>query len=240
MDFQRTRAILSCMPAPPALRALIVEDDVSTAEFLRVGLAYEGYAVEVCGDGILAVRVAEQAHPHVVILDWMLPGIDGLEVCRRLRAYGDPAILMLTARDGLPDRIVGLETGADDYLVKPFHYEEVVARLRAILRRKHGQLGKVLRIADLELNPSTHDVSRGGRSIELTPREFDLLQLLLEQPRRLFSKQQIIERVWGYDFTGDDNIVEVYIGYLRDKLDDRGSQRLIRNVRGAGYAVRDD
>src|SRR5689334_8852522 len=137
----------------------------------------------------------------------MLPGLEGLEVCRRLRAAGDPAILMLTARDALVDRITGLETGADDYLVKPFHYEELVARLRAILRRKAGQVGHVLRFADVELNPTTRDVRRRDRSIELTPREFDLLSLLLEQPRRVFGKQQIIERVWGYDFSGDDNIV---------------------------------
>jgi two-component system, OmpR family, response regulator MprA len=226
------------MPAPP--RALIVEDDIGTAEFLRVGLAYEGYAVEVCGNGTLAVRVAEQVRPDVVILDWMLPGMDGLEVCRRLRVSGDPAILMLTARDGLAERIVGLETGADDYLTKPFHFEELVARLRAIRRRKTAQVGQILRFADLEMNPATRDVRRGDRAIALTPREFDLLQLLLEQPRRVFGKQQIIERVWGYDFAGDDNIVEVYIGYLREKLGDRGAQRLIRNVRGAGYALRDD
>jgi two-component system response regulator MprA len=228
------------MSAAAPLRALIVEDDASTAEFLRVGLAYEGFAVEVCGDGNLALRVAEHARPDVVVLDWMLPGLDGLEVCRRLRASGDPAILMLTARDALADRIAGLETGADDYLVKPFHYEELVARLRAILRRKAGQVGHVLHFADLELNPATRDVRRGDRSIELTPREFDLLSMLLEQPRRVFGKQQIIERIWGFDFSGDDNIVEVYIGYLRDKLGDRGAQRLIRNVRGAGYALRDD
>jgi two-component system, OmpR family, response regulator MprA len=226
------------MPAAP--RALIVEDDIGTAEFLRVGLAYEGYAVEVCGNGTLAVRVAEQVRPDVVILDWMLPGMDGLEVCRRLRVSGDPAILMLTARDGLAERIVGLETGADDYLTKPFHFEELVARLRAIRRRKTAQVGQILRFADLEMNPATRDVRRGDRAIALTPREFDLLQLLLEQPRRVFGKQQIIERVWGYDFAGDDNIVEVYIGYLREKLGDRGAQRLIRNVRGAGYALRDD
>jgi two-component system response regulator MprA len=221
-------------------RALIIEDDASIAEFVRVGLAYEGYDVQAYGDGLSALRAAEHFRPDVVVLDWMLPGMDGLEVCRRLRALGDPGILMLTAKDGLADRVLGLETGADDYLVKPFHYEELVARLRAILRRKATHAGQVLRYADVELNPATRDVRRGERSIELTPREFDLLLLLLEQPKRVFGKQQIIERVWGYDFVGDDNIVEVYIGYLRDKLGDRSAQRLIRNVRGAGYALRDD
>jgi len=226
--------------SPSGIRALIVEDDLGTAEFVRVGLAYEGFAVEVCSDGLTALRLAEQLRPEVVVLDWMLPGMDGLEVCRRLHAFGDPAVLMLTAKDALADRVIGLETGADDYLVKPFHYEELVARLRAILRRKTHHSGRSLRFADLELNPSTRDVRRGERVIELTPREFDLLHVLLEQPRRVFGKQEILARVWGYDFVGDDNIVEVYIGYLRDKLGDRGAQRLIRNVRGAGYAVRDD
>jgi len=218
---------------------LVVEDDVGTAEFVRVGLTYEGFSVDVCRDGLSAMRVAERFRPEVLVLDWMLPGLDGLEVCRRLRAYGNPAILMLTARDGLADRVLGLETGADDYLVKPFHYEELVARIRAILRRRATRAGDVLRFADLELNPSTRDVRRGEQGIELTPREFDLLRLLLEQPRHVFGKQQILEQVWGYDFAGDDNIVEVYIGYLRDKLGDRGAHRLIRNVRGAGYASRD-
>ena len=228
------------VPGAELIRALVVEDDASTAEFVRVGLAYEGYDVHVCGDGVSGLRAAEQLRPGVVVLDWMLPGLDGLEVCRRVRSHGNPAILMLTARDGLADRVLGLETGADDYLVKPFHFEELVARLRAILRRKASQTGRLLQFADLELNPATRDVRRGERAVELTPREFELLLMLIEQPRRVFAKQQIIERVWGYDFAGDDNIVEVYIGYLRDKLGDRGAQRLIRNIRGAGYALRDD
>ena len=141
---------------------------------------------------------------------------------------------MLTAKDGVSDRVLGLEAGADDYLVKPFHYEELVARLRAILRRKASHAGRVLRFAGVELNLSPRNVRRGDHAVELTPREFDLLHLLLEQPRHVFGERQIIERVWGYDFVGDDNIVEVYIGYLRDKLGDRGAQRLIRNVRALG------
>jgi two-component system, OmpR family, response regulator MprA len=227
-------------PASDPIRALVVEDDTGTAEFVRVGLAYEGFDVAVCADGAAAVRVADRMRPDVVVLDWMLPGMDGLEVCRRLRAQGDAAILMLTARDGLADRVLGLENGADDYLVKPFHYEELVARIRAVLRRRASRAGQVLRFADLALDPSTREVHRGDRSVELTPREFDLLHLLLEQPRHVFAKRTIIERVWGYDFNGDDNIVEVYVGYLRDKLNDRGQQRLIRTMRGAGYALRDD
>jgi two-component system OmpR family response regulator len=228
------------MPDVDPIRALIVEDDRSTAEFVRVGLTYEGYDVQVSNDGLNALRVAEQFRPEIVVLDWMLPGMDGLGVCRRLRSLGDPAIVMLTAKDGLDDRVLGLETGADDYLIKPFHFAELVARLHAVLRRKASHDGQVLRYADLEVNAATRDVRRGERAIQLTPREFDLLVLFLEQPKRVFTKQQIVERVWGYDFVGDDNIVEVYIGYLRDKLDDRGSRRLIRNVRGVGYALRDD
>jgi len=222
------------------IRALVVEDDPGTAEFVRVGLSYEGFDVTLCTDGLAAVRIAQDVRPGVVVLDWMLPGMDGLEVCRRLRAQSDTAILMLTARDAVADRIAGLETGADDYLVKPFHYEELVARIRAILRRRETRAGRQLQFSDVRLDPSTREVYRGERRVDLTPREFDLLQLLLEHPRHVFSKRAIVERVWGYDYVGDDNIVEVYVGYLRDKLDDRGTQRLIRTMRGAGYALRDD
>lgn len=222
------------------LRALVVEDDGAIADFVRVGLTYERFEVRVCGDGPSAVRLAEQFRPEVVVLDWMLPGMDGLDVCRRLRACGDPAILMLTARDDLADRVAGLEAGADDYVVKPFHFEELVARVRAVLRRRATQVGRALRFADVELNAETRQVSRGGRPVELTPREFDLLAMLLEQPRRVFPKRAILDRVWGYDYPGDDNIVEVYVGYLRDKLGDRSPPRLIRTVRGVGYCLRDD
>jgi two-component system response regulator MprA len=219
---------------------LVVEDDPSIADFVRVGLGYEGFEVRVVADGLEAVRTAERFRPAVVVLDLTLPGMDGLEVARRLRAFGDPAVVMLTARDGLADRLAGLEAGADDYLVKPFHFEELVARIRAVLRRRQAQHGRMLRVADLELNPQTREVRRGGREVVLTPREFDLLRLLMEEPRRVFSKSLLIERVWGYDYAGDDNIVEVYVGHLREKLGDRGDQRLIRTVRGVGYALRDD
>ena len=178
--------------------------------------------------------------PDVVVLDWMLPGMDGLEVCRRIRARGDAAILMLTAKDGLADRVLALDNGADDYLVKPFEYEELVARIRAVLRRRGNRSGQALEFADLRMDTSTRDVRRGTLAVDLTPREFDLLHLLLEQPRHVHTKRSIIERVWGYDYSGDENIVEVYVGYLRQKLHDRGPQRLIRTVRGIGYALRDD
>jgi DNA-binding response OmpR family regulator len=226
--------------ADTLIRALVVEDDAGTAAFVRLGLAYEGFDVAYCTDGAAAVRVAERMRPDVVVLDWMLPGMDGLEVCRRIRARGDAAILMLTAKDGLADRVLALDNGADDYLVKPFEYEELVARIRAVLRRRGNRSGQALEFADLRMDTSTRDVRRGPLAVDLTPREFDLLHLLLEQPRHVHTKRSIIERVWGYDYSGDENIVEVYVGYLRQKLHDRGPQRLIRTVRGIGYALRDD
>ncbi len=224
----------------PTLRALVVEDDAGIADFVRLGLRYEGFDVRVCSDGLAAVRTAEQSRPDVVVLDWMLPGMDGLEVCKRLRAFGDPAIVMLTARDSLADRLTGLEGGADDYVVKPFHFEELVARIRAVLRRRATRTATTLRFADLELNPATRKVTRAGRPVSLTPREFDLLRVLLEQPRWVYPKRALVERVWGYDFAGDDNIVEVYVGYLRDKLADRPPTQLIRTVRGVGYVLSDE
>jgi DNA-binding response OmpR family regulator len=221
------------------LAALIVEDDPAIAELVRMGLRYEGFEVRACADGGEAVRLADRQRPDVVVLDWMLPTLDGIEVCRRLRAMGDPAVLMITARDAVADRIRGLETGADDYLIKPFDFEELVARVRAILRRRREHLGRTLRFADLELNPDSHEVRRGGRTVDLTPREFDVLRLLLEQPRWVIPKRTILERVWGYDYAGDDNIVEAYVKHLREKLDDRASDhRLIHTVRGVGYTLR--
>jgi DNA-binding response OmpR family regulator len=221
------------------LRALLVEDDPAISELVRIGLRYEGFEVHTSADGAEAVRLAERHRPDVVVLDWMLPTLDGIEVCRRLRALGDPAVLMITARDAVADRIRGLQAGADDYLIKPFDFEELVARVRAILRRRRDRLGRTLRFADLELNPDSREVRRGGRSIDLTPREFDVLRLLLEQPRWVLPKRTILERVWGYDFAGDDNIVEAYIKHLREKLDDRLPQpRLIHTVRGVGYTLR--
>ncbi len=223
------------------LSALLVEDDPAISELVRMGLRYEGFEVYACADGGEAVRLADRHGPDVVVLDWMLPSLDGLEVCRRLRALGDPAVLMITARDAVADRVRGLETGADDYLVKPFDFEELLARVRAILRRRREQVGRILRFADLEMNPDSHEVRRAGRSIDLTPREFDVLRLLLEQPRWVLPKRTILERVWGYDYAGDDNIVEAYIKHLREKLDDRDtSPRLIHTVRGVGYTLRDE
>ena len=222
-------------------RVLVVDDDALVRRMLTRSLVAEGFEVEHVADGGAALAAAEASAPDLVVLDVTMPGLDGLAVCRRLRANGlRGSIIMLTARDAVADRVAGLEAGADDYLVKPFHFEELVARIRAVLRRRVAQTGRVLRVADLELNPETREVRRGGREVALTPREFDLLRLLMEQPRRVFSKSLLIERVWGYDYAGDDNIVEVYVGHLREKLGDRSDQRLIRTVRGVGYALRDD
>jgi len=221
------------------IRALVIEDDPGTAEFVRVGLSYEGFDVTLCTDGLAAVRIAQDVRPGVVVLDWMLPGLDGLEVCRRLRARSQVPILMLTGRDTLADRVLGLENGADDYLVKPFRFEQLVACIRNVLSGRETRKDQ-LQFADIRLDPSTREVYRGDRCVDLTPREFDLLQLLLEDPGHVFSKQAIVQRVWGYDYAGDDNIVEVYVGHLRDKLDDLSGRGLIRTMRGAGYALCED
>jgi two-component system response regulator MprA len=236
---RHTSLVASEAAAERRLVALLVEDDAAIAELVRIGLRYEGFEVYACADGGEAIRLADRHRPDVVVLDWMLPTLDGLEVCRRLRAMGDPAVLMITARDAVADRIRGLEIGADDYVIKPFDFDELVARMRAILRRRRDHLGRTLRFADLELNPDSREVRRGGRALDLTPREFDVLRLLLEQPHWVIPKRTILERVWGYDYAGDDNIVEAYIKHLREKLDDpRPDARLIRTVRGVGYTLR--
>jgi DNA-binding response OmpR family regulator len=238
---RHTSAVVAADNSDRRLSALLVEDDPAIAELVRMGLRYEGFDVYACADGSEAVRLADRHRPDVVVLDWMLPSLDGLEVCRRLRAMGDPAVLMITAKDAVADRIRGLEAGADDYLIKPFDFDELAARVRAVLRRRRDHLGRTLRFADLELNPDSREVRRGGRSIDLTPREFDLLRVLLEQPRWVLPKRTLLERVWGYDYAGDDNIVEAYIKHLREKLDDRGpSPRLIHTVRGVGYMLRSE
>lgn len=217
---------------------LVVEDDPAIAQFLQVGLGYEGYDVVMASSGPDALRLADVRAPDLVVLDWMLPGLDGLEVCRRLRGRGDPAILMLTAREAVEDRVAGLEAGADDYLVKPFHFGELLARLRAIERRRGGERSTVTTRADVMLDRGSREVRRADRQVELTPREFDLLRLLMDNANVVLAKDRIVEHVWGYDFAGDTNIVEVYVGYLRDKLADR-PPTLIQTVRGVGYVLRD-
>ncbi|MFW5779624.1 MAG: winged helix-turn-helix domain-containing protein, partial [Coleofasciculus sp.] len=183
---------------------------------------------------------ARESQPDLLILDWMLPGVSGLEICRRLRSTGDKMpIILLTAKDEVSDRVAGLDAGADDYVVKPFSLEELLARVRAHLRRNQEEDPETIQFADLSLNHSTREVYRGDRLIELTAKEFDLLDYLLSHPRQVLTRDQILERVWGYDFMGDSNIIEVYVRYLRLKLEANGEKRLVQTVRGVGYVLRE-
>lgn len=220
---------------------LIVDDDNRVTSALRRTLAYEGYQVSIAANGEAALAAARSRPPDIVILDLMLPGIDGLEVCRRLRASGDGiAVLMLTARDAVADRVAGLETGADDYLVKPFALEELLARVKALLRRRSPPdvSREVLCFEDLELDTATRQARRGKRSIELSTTEYELLAVFLRNPRIVLTRTLLMDRIWGSDFEGGPNVLEVYIGHLRSKLEQRGEKRLIQTVRGAGYVLR--
>ncbi|MDQ4077788.1 MAG: response regulator transcription factor [Chloroflexota bacterium] len=222
-------------------RILVIEDDQKIADFIRRGLIYEGYQVEVASDGESGLIAARERPPDMVILDWMLPGLDGLEVLRRLRMAGDLPVLMLTAKDAVADRVAGLEAGADDYLVKPFAFEELLARVRALLRRRAAEPDEeLLRFADLELSPLTRQARRGDRLIDLTAKEYDLLEHFIRHPRQVLTREQIYDSVWGYDFGGESNIIEVYVRYLRSKLEAAGEPRLIQTVRGVGYALREE
>jgi two-component system response regulator MprA len=225
------------MNAQPQI--LVVDDDGSITASVRRALVYEGYRVEVSHDGRGALDKALERSPDLVILDVMLPDIDGMEVCRRLRAGGDVPILMLTARDATTDRVRGLDSGADDYLVKPFAYEELLARVRALLRRRAPGAGASLHYADLVMDVGAHEVRRGERLIELTALEFGLLQHFLRHARQVLTRNQLIESVWGFDAETTSNLVDVYVGYLRGKLEQDGEPRLIQTVRGVGYVLRD-
>ena len=219
---------------------LLVEDEVKLARFVEIELTYEGYRVTVKNDGLEGLTAARELHPDIILLDWGLPGLTGVEICRRLRSTGDKVpIVLLTAKDEISDRVAGLDAGADDYVVKPFSIEELLARVRAHLRRTQEPNPDVLKFADLSLNRSTREVLRGDRSIELTAKEFDLLEYLLAHPRQVLTRDQILEKVWGYDFMGDSNIIEVYIRYLRLKLESENAPRLIHTVRGVGYSLRE-
>jgi len=223
-----------------AERILVVEDDAKIADLLRRGLAFEGYAVDAAADGEAALGLARDRAPDLVILDLMLPGMNGMEVCRRLRAGSDVPILMLTAKGAVADRVKGLDSGADDYLVKPFAFEELLARIRALLRRRQPAEEEVLRFADLTMDTGTRKVTRGAREIELTAKEFDLLELFLMNPRQVLTRDTLYDRIWGYDFGGESNILEVYVRYLRAKLEAGGEPRLLHTVRGVGYALREE
>jgi two-component system response regulator MprA len=222
-----------------AARILIIDDDPKIRSVVRRGLVYEGFRVTEAGSGEEGLDKARDRTPDLVVLDVMLPGIDGLEVCRRLREAGDEvSILMLTARDEVKDRVEGLETGADDYLVKPFSFEELLARVRALLRRRPTQSGEMLRFGDLDLDVDAHEASRAGRPIPLTTTEFNLLLLLMHHPRKVLTRDVIMDRVWSYDFGGESNVLEVYVRYLRNKLEAGGEPRLIHTVRGSGYVLK--
>lgn len=223
-----------------ATKILVVEDETKLAQFVELELKYEGYDVTVANDGLSGLTAARSDEFDLLLLDWMLPGISGVEICRRLRDTGDrvPVILM-TAKDDVSDRVAGLDAGADDYVVKPFSVEELLARVRAHLRRNQEEDTTQLEFTDLRLNTSTREVLRGGRSIELTAKEFDLLEYLISHPKQVLTRDQILERVWGYDFVGDSNIIEVYVRYLRLKLESEGEKRLIQTVRGVGYVLRE-
>lgn len=220
-------------------RVLIIEDDEEILRVLKRVLTYEGYIVDTALTGKEGLILAREQHPDIVVLDWMLPGMDGLEVCRHLQKVGNQPILMLTAKDTTQDRVEGLDAGADDYVVKPFEIEELLARIRALLRRTAADRVKVLEFADLSLDSSTRRAIRGEREIELTAKEYDLLELFMRHPRQVMTREVIFDRVWDYDFGGESNVLDVYIRYLRQKLEEGDESRLIYTVRGVGYVMRE-
>ena len=218
---------------------LVVDDDLEIVSFIKRGLIYEGYSVDTAVDGTEALTKARDKEPDLVILDIMMPGLDGVEVSKRLRQASDVPILMLTAKGTVADRVEGLDSGADDYLVKPFAFDELLARVRALLRRRQPREGEVLRFSDLSLDTATREVRRGNEVIELTAQEFDLLELFMRHRRQVLNRDRIYDRVWGYDFGGESNLIEVYVSYLRSKLEASGRPRLIHTVRGVGYVMKE-
>ncbi|HEY3434211.1 MAG TPA: response regulator transcription factor [Solirubrobacterales bacterium] len=219
-------------------RVLIVEDDMDIADVLRRSLRNEGYEVKTSADGVEALDIAAGFVPDLVVLDLGLPGMDGVEVCRRLRSDGDVPILMLTARAETEDRVTGLDSGADDYLVKPFERQELLARIRALLRRRPPRGSASMEVGDLTLNPDTREVRRGEREIELTNREFELLEFLMRNERLVVSRERLLDEVWGYDPMAATNTIDVFISNLRRKLEEGGESRLLHTKRGAGYVLK--
>jgi len=220
---------------------LLVEDEVKLARFIELELNSEGYQVSVAHDGMTGLTLLRESPPDLAILDWMLPSLSGVEICRRMRSTGMKIpVILLTAKDEVSDRVTGLDAGADDYLVKPFSIEELLARIRAHLRRNQEVDQDRLQFQNLSLNRRTREVYLNEKLIELTAKEFDLLEYLLKHPRQVFTKEQILENVWGYDFMGNYNIIEVYIRYLRLKLEKNQEKRLIHTVRGVGYVLREE
>ncbi|MCI3919618.1 response regulator transcription factor [Paenibacillus sp. TRM 82003] len=227
---------------------LVIDDDEKITSMLRRGLAFEGYSVRTARSGMEGLEALWKEEPDLVVLDIMMPGVDGWEVCRRLRESGSRIpVLMLTAKDEVGDRVRGLDAGADDYLVKPFALEELHARVRALLRRSAvsappapQEEDRRLTFEDITLNPDTREAYRGDRAIELTAKEYELLHVFLSNPRRVLSRDTLMDKIWGYDYSGESNVLEVYVAMLRGKLEERGEKRLIQTVRGAGYVLRGD
>jgi DNA-binding response OmpR family regulator len=218
-------------------RILVVDDERSITDFIRLGLQYEGFQVKTAADGQAALRLISEFKPHVVVLDVMMPKLDGLAVAAALKGNKDTGVIILSAKDDVQDRIKGLDVGADDYLVKPFDFGELLARIRAVLRRRNPGAGPVLQVRDLTLDEASREVRRDGRAVELSAREFDLLRLLMMHPNQVLPRDRILDQVWGFNFFGDANNVEVYIRYLRQKLGDEQHQ-LIQTVRGVGYRIK--
>jgi DNA-binding response OmpR family regulator len=220
-------------------KILLIEDDIKLAQFIEMELTCEGYQVSMAHNGLDGLTQARQDSPDLVILDWMMPGLTGVEICRRLRSTGSKVpIILVTARDEISDRVAGLDAGADDYVIKPFSIEELLARIRSNLRRIKEEDSDTLQFEDLSLNLRTREILRDGKSIELTVREFELLEYLMTHPQQVMTRDQILENVWGYDFGGDSNVIEVYVRTLRQKLEIDNTSRLIQTVRGIGYVMR--
>jgi len=221
-------------------KILLVEDEVKLARFMELELTSEGYEISIAYDGIKGLTMLRESPPDLAILDWMLPGISGLEICRRMRSTDIKIpVILLTAKDEVSDRVTGLDAGADDYVIKPFSIEELLARIRVHLRRTQETDQDLLRYQNLSLNRRTREVFLGKELIDLTAKEFHLLEYLLRHPKQVLTRDQILENVWGYDFRGDSNIIEVYVRYLRLKLEKNKEQRLIHTVRGVGYVLKD-
>ncbi len=221
------------------LRILVVDDDPDIVSFLRRGLVFEGYTIDTAGDGSEALTKLRDTEPDLIILDVMMPGIDGIEVSKRLRQVSSIPILILTAKGTLADKVAGFNSGADDYLVKPFEFDELLVRVKALLKRRQPQEGEVLHFSDITLNTGTREIKRGSESVELTAQEFALLELFMRHPRQVLKREQIYEQVWGYDFGGESNVIEVYIRYLRSKLEPEERPKLIHTVRGVGYVLKE-
>jgi DNA-binding response OmpR family regulator len=220
-------------------KILLIEDDIKLAQFIEMELTCEEYQVSMAHNGLDGLTQARQNPPDLVVLDWMMPGLTGVEICRRLRSTGSKVpIILVTARDEISDRVSGLDAGADDYVIKPFSIEELLARIRSNLRRTKEEDSNILQFEDLSLNHRTREIFRAERLIELTVREFELLEYLMNHPQQVMTRDQILENVWGYDFGGDSNIIEVYVRTLRQKLETDNACRLIQTVRGIGYVLR--